>query len=200
VPFHAARNPRSMADDDPLRACSRTIASYLRHPVCFHPNASPDVFDCRRLKCTLPGRHHPIITEDHDPATNRARHFIGKSNGHFIGHGIEGERGPQTAAVVPAFIPEYPMNMIRIRRVRDYVINAPIWQAGETGDWSEAVAEVDDVRERAHAGSPNRGVCASHHRVPGRCGASQSATEHRSRSASKASAADGYSDFGAGGM
>src|SRR5690606_34579425 len=84
-------------------------------------------------------------------------------------------------------------------RIGDHMIDAPIRQAGETGDGIEAVAEVDDVRERAHAASPNRGVCASHHWVPGRCGASMSATEHQIRSASTARAADGCRDFGSGG-
>src|SRR5690606_40230054 len=40
-------------------------------------------------------------------------------------------------------------------RIGDHMIDAPIRQAGETGDGIEAVAEVDDVRERAHAASPN---------------------------------------------
>src|SRR5690606_8834552 len=136
-----------MANDDPLHACGGTVSGYLRHHVSFHPNAGPDVFDRRSLKRTLPRKNHPLVTKDQDPATNCARHFIGESNGHFIGHGIEGERGSPVAAVDPAIPPEIPMNMLRVRRIHDYMIDAPIRQAGETGDGIEAVTEVDDMRE-----------------------------------------------------
>src|SRR5690606_15697320 len=115
VPFHAARSPRSMADDDPLHALGGTVAAHLRHHVCFHPNASPDEFDRRSLKRTLPRRHHMLVTEDQDPATNRARHFISESTSHFIGHGVEVERISPAAAASPALLPEIPMNMLRVR-------------------------------------------------------------------------------------
>src|SRR5690606_29756922 len=37
-----------------------------------------------------------------------------------------------------------------VRRIGDHMVDAPIRQTGEARDWIEAVAEVDNVRERAH--------------------------------------------------